>query len=177
MSTRALALLAAVVALVLAVSVYIGAHIGGDQATTPAPAPSPVATATSYNPDATDAGDASEENDEGGGPPETQENAWAPAVDNFARNFTNTRGGAKQWRKRLIGNPQHPYVSTEVAEQLATVDVRKVPDGHYDSREIADSSEYELAVKVTYREGWAMILWLNTDGTAWTIYAYDRWEE
>lgn len=95
----------------------------------------------------------------------------------FARNFTDTRGGAKQWRKRLVGDPKHPYVTTEVADQLATVDVRNVPDGHYDGRELADSSEYELAVKVTYREGWAMVLWLNTDGTAWQIFAYDRWEE
>ena len=179
MSTRAVALLAAAVAAILAIGVLIGAstneQASPDPVTVPAPpSPEPSATVESYNPAAGDAGD--DENHEDG-PPEVQETAWAPAVDNFARNFTRTDGGAKKWRQRLIGSTTKPYVTAEVAKQLATVDIRNVPIGHYDGREIVKSSSYDFAVKVTYREGWAMILYLVTDGTAWQVYAYDKWEE
>lgn len=179
MSTRALAVLAAAVAVILAIGLAVGVTIGKNSAqSVPAgpqsPAAAPTTTTPTYNPDAGDAAEPSNENDQA--PPETQEAAWAPAVDNFARNFTYTTGGAKKWRQRLIGNPKRPYVTTEVAEQLATVDIRNVPDGHYDSREIVTSSTYEIGVKVTYREGWAMILYLITDGTRYQIYAYDEWE-
>lgn len=179
MTTRAIGLLSAAMAILLAAAVVVGINIGKNGAQS-APAepqsPSAAAPATrtpepSYNPDA---GDASDENDQA--PPETQEAAWAPAVDNFARNFTYTTGGAKKWRQRLIGNPKQPFVTTEVAEQLATVDIRNVPEGHYDSREIVTSSEYDFAVKVTYREGWAMVLYLITDGSRYQVYAYDKWE-
>ena len=175
---RRLGLLAAGVALLLVLGVMIGANLGdpGEAAPAPSPSPSqvdkpsPVATEDSYSPDAGD-----EQHDQG--PPETQESAWAPAVDNFARNFTNTAGGAKKWRQRLIGNHTQPYVTADVAKQLATVDVRNVPDGHYENRELVKSSDYEIGVKVNYREGWAMVLYLITDGTGWQIYAYDKWED
>lgn len=139
--------------------------------TGPAPAPPSSPPAGGYNPDATDADDENRS-----GPPETQEALWGPVVDSFARNFTNTRGGAEKWRQRLIGDPAHPQVTTDVAEQLATVDVRNVPDGHYASRELVKDGPYEIGVKVTYREGWAQVLYLTTDGSSWQIYAYDKWE-
>lgn len=178
MSTRAVAILAAAVAVLLAVGVAIGATLNRAGDPPPAPTPTvptatPSATQESYNPDAGDAGDEDHED----GPPEVQEAAWAPAVENFARNFTNTAGGAHKWRQRLIGDPKRPYVTAAVAKQLATVDVRNVPDGRYESREIVKSSTYDFAVKVTYREGWAMILYLVSDGRRYQIYAYDKWEE
>lgn len=179
MSTRALAALAAAVAALLAIGLAVGITIGKNSAQNAPSQPqsptvaSPTPTRT-YNPDAGDAAEASNENDQA--PPETQEAAWAPAVDNFARNFTYTTGGAKKWRQRLIGDPRRPYVTTEVVEQLATVDIRNVPEGHYDSREIVTSSTYEIGVKVTYREGWAMVLYLITDGSRYQVYAYDEWE-
>lgn len=142
----------------------------------PQPAAAPLvpaasSTAPSYNPDAHDAGT---ENDNA--PAETQEDAWGPVVDSFARNFTNTAGGKNAWRQRLIGTAAQPMVTTDVAEQLATVDIRNVPDGHYQARELVTSGAYEVGVKVTYREGWAQVLYLVTDGTYWQIYAYDEWE-
>lgn len=178
MSTRAVALVAAAVAVLLAVGVVVGANLGREQdpaltTTSQTPSPKQAATTESYNPDAGDAGDEQHED----GPPEVQEADWAPAVDNFARNFTLTDGGAQKWRQRLIGDPEKPYVTDAVAKQLATVDVRNVPDGHYDGREIVKSSSYDFAVKVTYREGWAMILYLVTDGRRYQVYAYDKWEE
>lgn len=178
MSTRAVALGAAAAAVILAIGVVIGMSIHKQTAppsttASVAPSPEPSATEESYNPDA---GDASDEQHEDG-PPEVQEAEWAPAVDNFARNFTYTVGGAQEWRQRLIGNPKKPYVTGAVAKQLRTVDVRNVPDGHYESREIVKSSSYDFAVKVTYREGWAMILYLVSDGRTYQIYAYDKWED
>lgn len=177
MSTRAVALLAAAAAAILAIGVLIGANINEqaspDPVTVPAPpSPEPSATVESYNPAA---GDADENHEDG--PPEVQETAWAPAVDNFARNFTNTAGGGHKWRQRLLGNAEKPFVTAAVAKQLATVDVRNVPDGHYSSHEIVKSSSFDLAVKVDYREGWSMILYLVTDGRTWQVYAYDRWDD
>ena len=40
----------------------------------------------------------------------------------------------------------------------------------------AEEQQLDLAVKVTDREGWAMVLYLITDGTSWQIYAYEKWE-
>jgi len=105
------------------------------------------------------------------------EAAWRPVAETFARNFTNVSGGADKWRTRLIGNPRRPYVTTDVAKQLATVNIANVPRGRYDSCEPLKTSAYEAAVKVTYREGWALVLYLITDGTRWQVYAYDRWEQ
>ena len=179
MSTRAVALLAAAVAVLLAVGVAVGANLGRGADSAPktsqthSSSPMPATTEESYNPEA---GDATDEQ-HGDGAPETQDATWAPAVDNFARNFTRTDGGAAEWRQRLIGPTTQPYVTTAVATQLDTVDVGNVPEGHYDGREIVKSSSYDLAVKVTYREGWAMILYLVSDGRVYQIYAYDKWED
>ena len=74
------------------------------------------------------------------GPPETQEAAWAPAVDNFARNFTYTTGGAKKWRQRLIGNPiGSPSSPQRSPSSWPPSTSATCPEGHYDSREIVTS--------------------------------------
>lgn len=171
MSTRKLALLAAVVAIALAVGVVVGVTLArGHRDADPTPStPSPTAVTETYNPDANDADE--------GGPPEAEEAIWGAAVDNFAKNFTNTSGGETTWRQRLIGDAKNPYVTPKVAEELSTVDIRKVPKGHYESREILESSAFTLAIGVRYKEGWGMVLWLNTDGTTWQIYAYDKWDQ
>jgi hypothetical protein len=135
-------------------------------------ASSPAQTPMSrYDPTAGDAARSDEDQ-----PAEVQENVWGPVVDSFARNFTNTAGGAGPWRERLIGNSARPNVTTAVSAQLHSVDVRNVPAGHYTGRQVLKSSAYELGIKVSYREGWAMVLYLNTDGSKWQIYAYDKLE-
>ncbi|MDN5762645.1 MAG: hypothetical protein L0H41_10060 [Microlunatus sp.] len=166
---------AVIVALVIAL-IWTLIRIPSPTTTPSAPPtmPAPTASTPSYNPSAGDAGD---DEDHESGPAEVQEAAWGPVADSFATNFTNTTGGVKKWRQRLIGDPAKPDVTTEVAAQLETVDIRNVPDGHYESRETVKSSDYDLAVKVDYREGWAMVLYLITDGTNWQIYAYDKWEQ
>lgn len=176
MTTRALAVLAAAVAVLVAIATTLIWGLTRD--TPPAVAPQPIPTVAaatptpSYNPDA---GDAAEQ--EGPGPAETQEHAWGPVVDTFARNFTNAAGGTSKWRQRLTGTTTKPNVTTDVAAQLTTVDLRNIPTGHYSGqRQILNSGDYNVAVKVTYREGWALVLYLITDGTNWQIYAYDKWE-
>jgi hypothetical protein len=174
MRTRTIAILAAAFALAVVATITVGSLPRSQAQPEPAPAPSTapaVPQATSYNHDAGDAGEDAE------APPETQEALWSPVVDNFGRNFTNTSGGTQKWRQRLIGPTATPYVTTEVADQLKTVDTRNVPDGRYTSHELLKSSPFEIAVKIDYREGWAMVLYLITDGTHWQIHAYDKWED
>lgn len=159
-----------VIALILStILVYLLLRPVPVSSTDPEPIPSPSA---SYNREANDA--ASPE--EGLGPPEVQEALWGPIADRFARNFVNTKGGHTKWRKRLIHDSANPDVTAQVAEQLETVDVRKVPRGNYEGRELVSESEFEIGVKVNYRQGWAMVLWLVTDGNGWEISAYDEWE-
>ena len=179
MTNRAIAVLAVLAALgalvAAALAVLLWAVLRPAPVTPAAPPPAVSATATpspsGYNPSAGDAGDNPTD-----APAETQQAAWGPVADRFARNFTNTRGGAEKWRKRLAGDPSRPDVTTAVAKQLATVDIRNVPDGRYDGREVLKSSDYDLAVKVIYDTGLAMVLYMITDGTNWQIYAYDKWE-
>lgn len=175
MTPRQIGILAALGAIVLAVVVsliWALTRSPAPAATAPAPAaPSPSISGPSVDPNAGDGGE--DEN----APPETQEPLWGPVVDNFSRSFTNTRGGKDDWRDRLVGNPARPNVTTAVADQLKTVDVRRVPKGHYDGHELVKEGPYEIGVKVDYREGWAMVLYLITDGTTWQVYAYDKWEE
>lgn len=176
MSNRAIAVLAGLGALVVAgLAALLWVLLRPPPVTPAAPTPSVSATPTlsssSFNPSAGDAGDNHTD-----APAETQQAAWGPVADQFAKNFTDTGGGATKWRKRLVGDPSQPHVTTAVAKQLATVDVRNVPEGRYEGRELLKSSDYDLAVKVTYDTGWAMVLYMITDGTNWQIYAYDKWE-
>lgn len=152
-------------------------------ATTPAvDAPAPAATTplppAVPGPTASRTASSSEPHDDNAQDPDVDnERVWGPVVTNFGRNFTDTTGGNGPWRKRLIGDPVRPFVTTTVAKQLATVDVRTVPTGNFESYEVVNSSTLEVAVKVDYNEGWSTVLYLNTDGVIWQIYAYDRYEE
>lgn len=140
-------------------------------AETPQASPTPSPTPT-YVSSAGDAGD-----DHASDPALDQEAAWKPVVEHFARSFTDTSGGARPWRTRITDGRTPPYVTEEVAKQLATVDVANVPKGRYQEYEAVKTSAYDVAVRVDYREGWSMVLYLNTDGTSWQVYAYDKYEE
>jgi hypothetical protein len=98
---------------------------------------------------------------------------WEPAVLGFAKNFTTTNGrSAAQWRDRLS-----PYVAPAIRDQLADVDPEKVPAGKYDSYELLETGNYQIAAKITYREGWALVLYVTSDGHGWRVTAYDKWEQ
>lgn len=98
---------------------------------------------------------------------------WEPVVLGFAKHFTDTRDqNPRRWRQRLA-----PYVATAVRDQLAAVDPAKVPAGRYGSYELLEVGNYQVVAKATYREGWALVVHVTSDGHAWKITAYDRWEQ
>lgn len=152
------------VALLVTTVVLLATRPGVPAAQPPAPPPAGPAS-PSIDPDA---GDYEHDHDTA----EDEKPQWEPAVLGFARNFTNTTGGGRPWQARLA-----PFVAPAVRDQLAGIDVSKVPAGRYDSYEVLTPGAYQLAVKTTYREGWALVLYVTSDGNTWRITAYDRWEQ
>ena len=51
------------------------------------------------------------------------------------------------------------------------------PAGRYDSYELLDTGNYQVVAKATYREGWAPVIYLTSDGHGWKVTAYDEWEQ
>lgn len=173
-----IAALSAVVVILGAVLVWSLTRPNQPAATTTTPNdPAVSAAATpSFNESAGDAENHDHDHDHASDV-DPNEAAWRPVVESFGRNFPDASGGGAAWRGRLIGDPQRPYVTADVTKQLATVDPANIPSGAYEGYEPQKSSEYEAAVKVNYREGWAMVLYLITDGSNWQVYAYDRWQQ
>jgi hypothetical protein len=69
-------------------------------------------------------------------------------------------------------------VTVAVDKQLATVDVGNVPRGRFDGLDVLDSSDEQVSVQATYSPGWALVLYLNSDGhDHWKVYRYDRLEQ
>ncbi len=100
---------------------------------------------------------------------------WEPVADGFGRAFTTVRRGdtTADWQARL-----RPYVTVAVDKQLATVDVANVPQGRFDGLDVLDSSDEQVTVQATYSPGWALVLYLNSDGhDHWKVYNYDRLEQ
>lgn len=97
---------------------------------------------------------------------------WESTVEGFARAFTNTAGGQRAWLGRL-----NPYVTDEIRQNLATVDIANIPTGHYGEYEILQHGETQLAARISYRESWSMVLYLISDGATWQVLHYDRYEE
>ena len=179
MTNRRTVLLTTAGVVVVGLIAFLATWLSSTDATRPASSPTPTAAtlAPAISGPASSATPGESHDDHAEDPDVDNELTWKPVVTNFGRNFINTSGGNKAWRKRLIGNPARPYVTTAVAKQLATVDVDNVPAGHYNSYAIVKTSSLEVAVQVDYTEGWSMILYLNTDGTNWQVYAYDKYEE
>ena len=103
---------------------------------------------------------------------------WEPVVVGFGKAFTKTEltktrdGDAKAWRKAL-----KPFTTVSVQKRLATVDLDNVPKGRYNGYEALKYDEEQLAAQVTYDKGWALVLYVISDGESWRVYRYDRWEE
>ncbi|GAA3624361.1 hypothetical protein [Microlunatus ginsengisoli] len=99
---------------------------------------------------------------------------WEPVAIGFSRAFTTIGGDTTTtWRARL-----RPYVTDAVDKQLATVDVANVPQGHFDGVDVLDVSDEQVTVQATYRPGWALVLYLVSDGhDHWKVYRYDRLEQ
>ena len=100
---------------------------------------------------------------------------WEPVAAGLGQAFTTVRRGdtTAVWRARL-----RPYVTVAVDKQLATVDVGNVPQGRFDGLDVLDSSDEQVTVQATYSPGWALVLYLNSDGhDHWKVYRYDRLEQ
>jgi len=98
---------------------------------------------------------------------------WQQVATGFGKAFTTTKGtSAAEWRASLA-----PYVTGKVREQLATVDLRNVPDGDFTNIEPAEYGEDKVAVFIHYDTGLTLVAYLILDGTSWRIYAYDRWQD
>jgi len=98
---------------------------------------------------------------------------WAPVVEGFGRRLVGTeKVTADGWRKGL-----RPYVTTAVAKQLRTVDPGRIAPGRYAGYEALEWADNEVTVRVDYRQGWSIVLFVLYDGDTWQVRAYDRWEE
>lgn len=104
---------------------------------------------------------------------EASRRQWEPVAAGFGRHFTATSGkSTKTWSKDL-----RRYVTVALADQLAEVDLTKVPSGHFDSVDVLEYRDGQVIVEVVYREGWALALWVTADGDqTWRINSYARLE-
>jgi len=120
-------------------------------------------------------GGGSDAGPDGDAVPAADRRYWEPVASGFGRAFSTVRRGdtTAVWRARL-----RPYVTVAVDKQLATVDVGNVPRGRFDGLDVLDSSDEQVSVQATYSPGWALVLYLNSDGhDHWKVYRYDRLEQ
>lgn len=96
--------------------------------------------------------------------------AWEPIVQGFALAYPDTTGlTRKQWLANL-----RPYLDRKVLAALATTDLKKVPNGHYAGYQTLKIADEALTVRVTYQEGWALVLYLAADGDGtWSVTSFD----
>ena len=100
---------------------------------------------------------------------------WRPVATGFAEAFTTVRHGdtTNTWRHRLS-----PYVTAAVDQQLGTVDVANVPSGRFAGLDVLQSSDEQISVQASYDPGWALVLYLVSDGNNhWKVSGYDRLEQ
>lgn len=133
------------------------------------PAPVPLATRSASPSIDPNSGDFHHDHDAA----EDEKPGWEPVLLGFAKNFTNISDrSAARWRQSLA-----PFVSPAVRDQLANVDPRQVPVGLYDSYELLTPGSYQVVAKVTYRQGWAAVVYVTSDGRVWRVTAYDEWQQ
>lgn len=104
-----------------------------------------------------------------GGTPQARRR-WEPVVQGFAIAYTDTAGRThKQWLTNL-----RPYLDQDVVDALADTDLAKVPVGHYAGYQVLKLGDEAITVRVSYQEGWALVLYLAADGHQhWLIVQFD----
>lgn len=94
----------------------------------------------------------------------------APVIVAFARAYPRTAGGRRAWLSDLT-----PYATTEVVAGLRKVDLDAIPEGHYEGYEILRYDGGQVAAEVSYREGWALVLYVSVSPTTEPfVAAYDH---
>jgi hypothetical protein len=96
---------------------------------------------------------------------------WEPTVQGFALAYPDTDGlTRKQWLANL-----RPYLQRPVLDALAGTELDKVPHGHYAGYQPLKVADEAITIRVTYQEGWALVLYLAANGDgAWSIDALDE---
>lgn len=97
--------------------------------------------------------------------------AWEPIIEGFAIAYPDThRLTRQQWLANL-----RPFLSSPVLDALARTDLDKVPAGHYAGYEVLQQADESLTVRVTYQEGWALVLYVvAVSDRRWVVDAFDR---
>ena len=168
---KKLALIAAVI-----IMAVLAVRLWPDRTDTVAPAPTTRATPAapaqpaSAAPTAPAATAAPETSGPYGGTAEARRQ-WEPVVQGFALAYPDTDGlTRKQWLANL-----RPYLQRPVLDALAGTDLDKVPHGHYAGHQLLKVADEAITIRVTYREGWALALYLAANGDgAWSIDALDE---
>ncbi len=96
---------------------------------------------------------------------------WEPTVQGFALAYPDTGGlTRKQWLANL-----RPYLERPVLDALAITDLSKVPRGHYGGYQLLKAADEAITIRITYQEGWALVLYLaaNGDDDTWSITSFD----
>lgn len=85
---------------------------------------------------------------------------WEKTVEGFANAYPATKGLTRQqWLAKL-----RPYLAKDVLDVLDDTDLDQVPAGHYVGHQVLRADDDVVTVRVTYREGWALILYLGSTG-------------
>ena len=168
---KKLALIAAVVVLVV-----LAVRLWPDRTDAEAPAPATTATPparvrpSSVAPTTPAATVSSQASGPYGGTAEGRRQ-WEPTVQGFALAYPDTDGlTRKQWLANL-----RPYLERPVLDALAITDLDKVPRGHYAGYQLLKVADEAITIRITYQEGWALVLYLaaNGDGDTWSITSLD----
>ena len=96
---------------------------------------------------------------------------WEPTVQGFALAYPDTDGlTQKQWLANL-----RPYLQRPILDALAGTDLDKIPHGRYAGYQLLRVADEAITVRVTYQEGWALVLYVaaNGDGT-WSVNSLDE---
>ncbi len=97
--------------------------------------------------------------------------AWEPVVEGFAIAYPDT---THLTRKQWLANLQ-PFLTQPVYVALAGTDLNKVPSGRYAGYEVLEQADESLTVRITYQEGWALVLYVvAVSDSHWVVDRFDR---
>lgn len=96
---------------------------------------------------------------------------WEPTVQGFALAYPDTDGlTSKQWLANL-----RPYLQRPILDALAGTDLDKIPHGRYAGYQLLRVADEAITVRVTYQEGWVLVLYLAADGDGtWSVNSLDE---
>jgi hypothetical protein len=85
---------------------------------------------------------------------------WEPVVQGFAISFPNNAElSSAAWLHDL-----RPFVTSRLAADLGTVDLSRLPAGHYAGYQLISATGTRIVAVAAYQEGWSLLLRLIDDG-------------